>query len=504
MHAPTPLAALPVYTTAEVRAIERAAVATEQAPDLMERAGLAAADIARERLLEGRKSVLVLAGPGNNGGDGFVLARHLKAWWYRVTLLFTGERARLSPDAAAAHDAWLAAGGEIAGELPAEQFDLVVDALFGIGLERDIAGRHAELISGSTASPLRCWRWTSSGLHADTGRVLGIAAGADHTVTFIALKPGLLTLDGPDHAGEIHVRDLGLAVEALRPARGRLVGSDVLGSLLPPRRRNSHKGTYGSVGIVGGAPGMAGAGLLAGRAALLLGAGRVYLGMLDADAPSVDINQPELMLRQAEEVLAIDHLTCLVVGPGLSQSPQARSAVALALERELPLVLDADALNLIGAHDALRDVCRARREPTLLTPHPAEAARLLQVTTAEIQADRVAAALRLAADYGAATALKGVGSVLAFPDGRWSINTTGNPGLASAGMGDVLSGILGALIAQGAPSERALAAGVHLHGAAADALLAARGGPIGITGAEVIEAARELLNRAIYRDVPKP
>jgi hydroxyethylthiazole kinase-like uncharacterized protein yjeF len=312
----------------------------------------------------------------------------------------------------------------------------------------------------------------------------------------------LLTLDGPDHAGEIHVRDLGLPVEALRPARGRIVGGYLLASLLPRRRRNSHKGTYGSVGIVGGAPGMAGAGLLASRAALRLGAGRVYLGMLDADAPSVDLDQPELMLRQAEDILAMDQLTCLVVGPGLGQSPQARSAVALALERELPLVLDADALNLVGAHDALRDVCRARRAPTLLTPHPAEAGRLLQVATGEIQRDRVAAALRLAADYGAATALKGVGSVLAFTDGRWSINATGNPGLASAGMGDVLSGILGALIAQGAPSDSALAAAVYLHGAAADALLAEHGGPIGITGTEVIEAARELLNRAIYRDPP--
>jgi hydroxyethylthiazole kinase-like uncharacterized protein yjeF len=504
MHAPTPLPALPVYTTADVRAVEQAAVASGQAPDLMERAGLAAAEIARERLLGGRKSVLVLAGPGNNGGDGFVLARHLKAWWYRVTVLFTGERARLSPDAAAAHDTWLAAGGEIAGELPAQHFDVVVDALFGIGLERDIAGRHAQLIEWINRQPAPVLALDiPSGLHADTGRVLGVAAEAEHTVTFIALKPGLLTLDGPDRAGEIHVRDLGLAAEALRPAQGRLVGSDVLGSLLPRRRRNSHKGTYGSVGIVGGAPGMAGAGLLAGRAALRLGAGRVYLGMLDADAPSVDLGQPELMLRQAEEVLAIEHLTCLVVGPGLSQSPQARSAVAVALERELPLVLDADALNLIGAHDALQDVCRARRAPTLLTPHPAEAARLLQATTAEIQADRVAAAVRLAAHYGAAIALKGVGSVLAYPDGHWCINTTGNPGLASAGMGDVLSGILGALIAQGTSSEAALAAGVHLHGAAADALLAPRGGPIGMTGAEVIDAACQLLNRAIYGDVPK-
>jgi hydroxyethylthiazole kinase-like uncharacterized protein yjeF len=504
MRASTPSSARPIYTIAEVRALEQAAMAMQRAPNLMERAGLAAAEIARERLPDRGKSVLVLCGPGNNGGDGFVLARHLKAGWHRVALVFTGERAKLSPDAAAAHDAWLAAGGDIAEDLPAGDFDLMVDALFGIGLQRDIAGRDAQLIEWINRQPAPVLALDiPSGLHADSGRVLGTAVEAEHTVTFIALKPGLLTLDGPDHAGEIDVRDLGLAVETLRPAHGRLVGRDVLGSILPRRRRNSHKGTYGSVGIVGGAPGMAGAGLLAGRAALCLGAGRVYLGLLDSAAASVDIGQPELMLRRAEEVLAIEHLTCLIVGPGLSQSPQARSAVAVALERDLPLVLDADALNLIGAHDALQDVCRARRAPTLLTPHPAEAARLLQTGVAEIQADRVAAAVRLAARYGAATALKGVGSVLAFADGRWCINASGNPGLASAGMGDVLSGILGALIAQGAPSESALAAGVHLHGAAADGLLAAHGGPIGMTGAEIIEAARQLLNRAIYGDMDK-
>jgi hydroxyethylthiazole kinase-like uncharacterized protein yjeF len=469
---------------------------------LMENAGLAVAQAITARFAP--RPALVLCGPGNNGGDGFVLARYLKAGWYRVALMFTGERAKLSSDAAAAHDAWLAAGGDIADDLPAGDFDLVVDALFGIGLQRDVAGRDAELIEWINRQPAPVLALDiPSGLHADSGRVLGTAVDAEHTVTFIALKPGLLTLDGPDHAGEIHVCDLGLAVEALRPAHGRVIGSDVLGSILPPRRRNSHKGTYGSVGIVGGAPGMAGAGLLAGRAALWLGAGRVYLGLLDGASPSVDIGQPELMLRRADEVLAIEHLTCLIVGPGLSQSPPARSAVAVALERDLPLVLDADALNLIGAHDALQDVCRLRRAPTLLTPHPAEAARLLQTSVAEIQADRVAAATRLAARHGAAIALKGVGSVLAFADGRWCINTTGNPGLASAGMGDVLSGILGALIAQGAPSDSALVAGVYLHGAAADALVAARGGPIGMTGAEVIEAARTLLNRAIYGEPPE-
>jgi hydroxyethylthiazole kinase-like uncharacterized protein yjeF len=491
----------PVYLTEDLRQIE-ARAADEP---LMERAGHAAAELARDRLLEGRKSVLVLAGPGNNGGDGFVLARHLKSWWYRVTVAFAGERARLPADARAAHDAWLAADGVIVRELPAERFDLVVDALFGIGLERDIEGSHAELIAYVNRQPAPVLALDiPSGLHADSGRVLGHAVEADHTATFIALKPGLLTLDGPDHAGELHIFDLGLDAESLRRAPGRVIGSALLRDALPTRRRNSHKGTYGTVGIVGGAPGMTGAALLAGRAALRLGAGRIHMGMLDAEAPHVDAQQAELMLRDAAAVGAMEALTCMVVGPGLGQSAQARELLASALQRELPLVLDADALNLLAADDALRRGCAGRSAGTLLTPHPAEAARLLATQTEQIQRDRIAAAVEIADRYGCACALKGTGTIVAIPDWPWFINTTGNPGLASAGMGDVLSGILGAFLAQGAEAGAALLAAVHLHGLAADTLLEEAGGPIGMTATEVTEAARAILNAAIYAAPSQP
>ena len=265
---------LPVYLTADVRRIEALAGAQPDPPRLMECAGLAAAEFARDRLLTASKSVLVLAGPGNNGGDGFVLARHLRSWWYRVTVVFTGERTRLSEDAAAAHDAWLAAGGTISSQLPDGGFDLVVDALFGIGLEREITGRYVELIEYVDRQPGTVLALDiPSGLHADSGSVLGRAVRADHTMTFIALKPGLLTLEGPDHCGELHVRDLGLAVEALVPAPGHVIRSQVLTRVLTPRALNTHKGSFGSVGIVGGATGMTGAALLAGRAALKLGTG---------------------------------------------------------------------------------------------------------------------------------------------------------------------------------------------------------------------------------------
>jgi hydroxyethylthiazole kinase-like uncharacterized protein yjeF len=489
-----------VYRTDQIRRIEQSAAALDDPPLLMERAGLAAAELARERFLADKRAVLVLSGPGNNGGDGFVLARHLKAWWYDICLVFTGERAALSADAAAAYDAWIAAGGAIEREPPrGRRFDLVVDALFGIGLERDLSGRYAELVEFINAfgAPVLALD-IPSGLHADTGRVMGCCVRAACTLTFIACKPGLVTLDGPDYAGELVVDALGLDPEALLPACGHLTAAGVLTRALKPRPRNSHKGSYGNVIVVGGAAGMTGAALLAGRAALLCGAGRVYLGLLDGTTPALDPVQPELMLRTAATVIDLDHQACLVVGPGLGQSEQALELVRRALLSETPLLLDADALNLMGANPQLQPLCARRASPTLLTPHPAEAARLLQSTVSGVQRDRLSAALQVAERYHACVALKGAGTICANADGRWYINTSGNPGLASAGMGDVLSGILGALLAQGATAHTAMLAGVYLHGAAADALRTAHGGPVGMTASEVALAARTLLNRAVY------
>ena len=491
------LTSRPVYRIADVRAIE-AAAAQDASPGLMEKAGLAAARAAQDRMLAVGRNVLVIAGPGNNGGDGFVVARHLLQAWYRVRVVFTGDAERLPADARAAHDAWLAAGGTIASRLPEQPADVVVVALFGIGLTRAPDGPHAELIGWMNRQPAPVLALDiPSGLSADTGAVLGCAVRAARTVTFIGLKPGLLTLDGPDHAGVIELADLGVDVAALRPAVGKTIGATSITHVLAPRLRNSHKGSFGSLAIIGGASGMTGAALLAGRAALQLGAGRIYLGLLHRDL-SVDALQPELMLREADEAVEMPHLNCLVAGPGLGQSPPARSAVARALERDLPLLMDAAALNLLAAHDVLQDVCRARKAPTLLTPHPAEAARLLGTTTVAIQSDRVASAVELAQRYRAGVALKGAGTVVAQPDGRWWINGTGNPGLASAGMGDVLSGLCGALLAQGVEAQAALRAGVHLHGLAADARATTLGGWIGMTASEVTDSARALLNEAVY------
>lgn len=484
-----------IYRTEDIRRIEALAAALSESPALMERAGLAAAHLAGELAQTGRR-VVVIAGPGNNGGDAFVVARHLKQAWFNVEVLFAGDAAKLGRDATAAFKRWGEAGGTLVDECPrVTDCGLIVDGLFGIGLQRELTGRYAQLVAwiNSAACPVLALD-VPSGLESDTGRVLGCAVRATHTVTFIGLKPGLLTLEGPDHCGEVSAETLGLDAPSLVPPTGHIIGGAVLESALPPRRLNTHKGDYGSIGIIGGASGMVGAALLAARAALKLGAGRVYVGLSAQDAPRVDLVQPELMLRRAEEVCAIEHLTALAIGPGLGVAADAQTLLASALATSLPLVLDADALNLTAGHVHFCETLARREAPTVLTPHPAEAARLLGVATAEVQRDRVGSARGIAERFRCGVVLKGAGSVCAWPSGNWAINTSGNPGMASAGMGDVLTGILAALLAQRVTPELALEAGVYLHGAAADTLVCEGRGPTGMTASEVIDAARRLIN----------
>ncbi|MBX3664866.1 MAG: NAD(P)H-hydrate dehydratase [Burkholderiales bacterium] len=488
--------AAPVLPTADLRGVEQAALSGRDPAPLMARAGLAAAELARKLAGDSGKPVLVLAGPGNNGGDALVVARHLRDWWFRVVVVCPAGTRNYAGDAAAALRAWQQAGGETAATLPAgEEWSLVVDGLFGIGLKRDLSADFAALVEQVNAldAPVLALD-LPSGLDADTGCVRGAAVMADHTITFIALKPGLLTGDGPDHCGVLHVADIGLAGAAAGAAHGALISDGVLARLLPPRPKNSHKGSYGSAGIVGGAHGMSGAVLLAARAALKCGAGRVYAGLLADDVPLLDPLQPELMLRPADGVLRLDHLDALAIGPGLGDSPDAAEYLDWALEKELPLVLDADALNLAAAFPDLKSKLKQRVAETILTPHPAEAARLLGCTTAEVQNDRLAATLRLARELDCGVVLKGCGSLCAWPDGHWAINSSGNPGMAAAGMGDVLTGIITALLAQGVDERHALTAAVHLHGAAADRLVGAGIGPIGLSAGELADAARTLLN----------
>lgn len=489
-------ASRPIYPVAAIRAVEALAI-PGAVPPLMERAGEAAAHLAL-LLVQGPARVLVACGPGNNGGDGFVLARHLHCAGLAVSVAFAGDPCRLPDDARAAHAAWIAAGGLTVPDLPApppEGWALVADALFGIGLQRPLEGRYAAWIDVLNAQP--CPRLAidiPSGLDADTGRRLGPCFNASHTITFIALKPGLLTLDGPDHCGEVHLDTIDVDAEALAPAPGREITPTLFAARLNPRRANSHKGSYGDAALVGGAPGMVGAAVLAGRAAIHLGAGRVLLGLLDPAALPVDILRPELMFRAAAELLADPAMSAIAVGPGLGQSDAAHALVASAIGLEKPLVLDADALNLVAADPALQRALAERSAPTLLTPHPAEAARLLGRTTPDIQHDRIAAAIAIARQLNAWIVLKGCGSVIASPQGAWWINTSGNPAMATAGMGDVLTGLVTALLARGWPAGDALLAAVHLHGAAADQFCTTHALDSGLLADEVAPAARACFN----------
>ena len=423
----------------------------------------------------------------------------LRERFFDARLMFCGDPARLPVDAAAARRRFLDAGGVELDAIPdAPRWSLVIDGLFGIGLARSPDGRYAEWIATANhlaardACPLLALD-CPSGLNADTGQAFTPCIRASHTLTFIATKPGLLTADGPDHCGELRVAGLALQPSAEVDPDGRVVVLADFAAHLKPRRRNTHKGSFGSAGILGGSKSMVGAAFLAGRAALKLGAGRIYLGLLDPDAPAVDLVRPELMMRRADSLLQTD-LQALACGPGLGQSADALRLLEQSLKAPVQLVLDADALNLLSDDGRIEVLLYHRVGPAILTPHPAEAARLLDCPIREIQGDRVRAARELAERYRSHIALKGCGTVIATVDGRWWINSTGNPGMATAGMGDVLSGMIVALLAQGWPAEAALIAGVHLHGAAADRLVANGVGPIGLTAGEVIDAARGLFN----------
>ena len=483
-----------ILRVAELRVVEAHA---DSAP-LMQRAGLAAADVARKMLAVHSARVLVLAGPGNNGGDAFVVARWLKSWFFDVTVAFCGDAARLGPDAAAAHQAWHDSQGSTVREWPDGRFGLIIDGLFGIGLARAIEGIAAQWIMRANASSLPILALDiPSGLDADTGVARSPAVRASATATFIALKPGLLTGDGPDHCGTISVHGLELDAQHLGDARGSMLAwatqRTALPEVLQRTLHNVHKGSFGTLAIVGGGDGMVGAAILAGRAALHLGAGKVWLGLCARSPPAVDWAQPELMLRSARSVLD-DAPHAMVIGPGMSTGDAARGWVAQALRLPIPLLIDADALNLIARDAALASAVAARTAPTVMTPHPAEAARLSGTTVEAIQSNRLGAALSLSAAMNAAVVLKGAGSILAFPNGSFSINSSGNAALASAGTGDVLSGMIGALLAQGVSIDTALPLGVCLHGAAADVLVAERVGPLGLTASELAPIARRLIN----------
>lgn len=477
---------LPLYTVAQLRAAEADAQRTLAAGTLMQRAGAAAARQIAQRIGP-RSSVAVVCGAGNNGGDGYVAAARLAERGHAVVCWALAEPA--TEDARAAAAAWRAGGGAVVTSLDAGRvFDAVLDALFGIGLTRPLSGDYLQAALWINSHPRRSIFALDvpSGLDADRGGWVGGVPGveAGTTVTFLGAKPGLFTAAGRDAAGEVLVETLGVPLPASETS---LADVQDFASVCRPRRHDSHKGTYGSLGVLGGNVGMVGAALLAARAALRLGAGRVYVESIGAPQLRLDPQQPELMFRPLGGVAALD---ALVVGCGLGADEAAHRALAWAIASPSALVLDADALNLLAADASWVASLRERRAATVLTPHPLEAARLLGVQATEVQRDRLHAARALAAHTGAVTVLKGSGTVIARSDGRAWINPTGGPALATPGSGDALAGMIGALLAQRFDAVEATLAAVWLHGAAADA----HGGDVGLTAGDLPPlAARRLI-----------
>jgi hydroxyethylthiazole kinase-like uncharacterized protein yjeF len=389
----------------------------------------------------------------------------------------------------------------LGGDMPR---GVIVDALFGIGLTRPLDAQAQAWITWANAQPVaRLAIDVPSGLNGDTGAAQDVCLQATHTLTFIADKPGLHTRSGSDVAGTIEVDDLQLSafVGATADGMGHLIAKADCPSLFRARRNDTHKGSYGTLAVLAGAPGMTGAALLASRAALLTGAGKIFVALADTLPLSLpcDPVHPELMVRDATGVLdTADALgvDTWVAGCGLGTTDAAKAWLTRLLQ-ERPaahVVLDADALTLLGSDTGLQGHFMQRTGIKVLTPHPLEASRLLGTDTHSVQADRIAAARAIASRYGAWVVLKGAGTVVSSPSGAWRINTSGNPGLATAGTGDVLSGMLGALLAQGLPADEAIPGGVWLHGAAADRLVEQGTGPIGLSASEVAQAARWIRN----------
>lgn len=462
--APRALVSPPLFTAADIRAIDRQWADAHPTLSLMDRAGAAAAELAGALASESGAPILILAGPGNNGGDALVVARQLSTQGFRVEVVSRADPASLPQDAAHAWASWRERGGTVLADIPpAQRYSLIIDGLFGVGLQRDIGGDAARWIA--QANGMNCPKLAldiPSGLDSDSGRIRGCALRADHTLTFIGLKPGLFTADGPDYAGQLYLDTLGIDPAALPATPGIALTQRENRHCLPARAQNSHKGLFGHVGIIGGSSGMVGACLIAGRAALQQGAGMVTVGVLD-ERVAIDYGEPRLMFAVPGNLVDA-HLSVLAIGPGLGQSTRAHALLQTALAAPCPLVLDADALNLLAIDPELISQTARRSHLTLLTPHPGEAARLLGVTVAEIQANRIGAAQRLSTQYHAHVALKGAGTVVAHPDGRYAINTSGGPWLAQAGSGDRLTGMVGALLGQGMAAGDALEAAVWLHG----------------------------------------
>ena len=489
-----------LFRAEQVRELDRLAAERAGCPSyaLMSRAGQAAYRVLRARWPAARR-IAVLCGAGNNAGDGYVIARRALDDGLSAQVFYCVAPTDLAGDAARAAAEYQAVGGvaTIMDDWVADGWDVLVDALLGTGVTRPLRDRwlaavHAVNAAGAPVLAVD----VPSGLHPDHGIALPVAVRAAVTVSFVGQKRGLFTADGPEYAGERVFEPLQadaavLDSQACRAARLLSVAS--IREDLPRRHRNAHKGCFGRVAVIGGDAGMGGAAILASAAAQAVGAGLVCCVTRSAHLPALLGAYPEILgvaadrTAQLRDVLA--WASVLVLGPGLGQRAWGREVFAAVADGGQPLVVDADGLNLMptGA---------VRRADQVLTPHPGEAARLLGVSGAQVQADRFAAVSRLQTQFGGAVVLKGAGTLVAAEGQPVHVCPLGHPGMAAGGMGDVLAGVIGGLLAQGLSPARAAMVGVCLHGAAADAL--AGQGERGLRASELLPVLRRYANPDVW------
>lgn len=475
-----------------MRELDRLAIQDYSIPGyvLMERAATAVFSAMLEHYPKAN-SVCIVCGAGNNAGDGYVLARLAKQANWLVYVIAIGSVEELKNDAQTAYQDYLKVGGELTvftGGLPST--DLIVDALFGTGLARPLQGQFAAAVEAMNASskPLISVD-IPSGLNGNTGQPLGVAVKADLTVSFIGLKQGLLTGQARDYVGDLVFVDLALPAKITQKiaAQSSTLSISSLRELLPKRSRCAHKGKFGHVLLIGGQAGMAGAIRLAGEAALRAGSGLVSLGTDPSHAAWLNLTRPELMVHALQANGLAEILigkTVVGLGPGLGTAAWSQGIWSGVIKTELPLVVDADALNLLAQASQQRD-------NWILTPHPAEAARLLACTTQTIEQDRFAAIRALQKKYGGVIVLKGAGTLVADAEQIY-VCLAGNPGMATAGMGDVLTGIIVSLLGQGLTLSQAACTGVLIHALAGDQ--AAQQGERGLVASDVIHLLHTWVN----------
>ena len=484
-----------LYTAEQTRELDRVTIEEFEVSGtvLMERAGTVAFEFLKQRWPDA-KALCIVCGTGNNGGDGFVVARLAHEEDFQVEVLIVGDSNKIKGNALSAKQRLEGCGVNTKvygnGKLPLA--DVVVDALFGTGLEGAVSGDavHAINAINQHGTPVLALD-IPSGLLADTGNVLGEVVMADATISFIGLNQGLLTAKGPDCCGELIFDDLKIPSGAARKVPTSVKGLNISASLFKKREKESHKGSYGHVLIIGGDVGMSGAARLACEGALRTGAGLVSLATRYAHASVISSVRPEIMSYPAERENEIKSLiekaSVIGIGPGLGLSEWAATLFATAINSEKPLIVDADALNLLALETIQRD-------NWILTPHPGEAARLLNTSVEKVQVDRFSAVQQIAEKYGGVAVLKGNGTLI-YSEGVTYVCDKGNPGMASGGMGDVLTGIISSLLAQGFSLTDAAKVGVHLHSSAGDAA-AKEAGERGLLASDLMLPLRRLTNLA--------